>query len=45
MRNALIAAGNAGDPELTAAVSRHAEGSDPMLASLAAWALERIAEN
>ena len=42
LRNALVAAGNAGDPALRPAVSRHAEGDDPMLREHARWALEQI---
>ena len=42
LRNALIAAGNAGDPSLVPAVRRHAEGPDPMLSSVGQWALERL---
>ncbi len=43
-RNALIAAGNARDedPSLEAAVERHAEGDDAMLAEHARWALGRL---
>jgi epoxyqueuosine reductase len=43
LRNALVAAGNSGDPALIAAVERHAAGDDPLLADHAAWALARIA--
>jgi len=42
LRNALVAAGNSGDPRLLPAVRRHAEGGDPMLAEHARWALERL---
>ena len=42
LRNALIAAGNAGDAALVPAVRRHAEGPDPMLASVGRWALEQL---
>ena len=42
VRNALIAAGNARDPALAESVRQHAQGTDPMLASTARWALERI---
>ncbi len=42
LRNALIAAGNSGDPALIPAVERHAGGDDPLLADHAAWALARI---
>jgi epoxyqueuosine reductase len=42
LRNALVAAGNARDPALAPLVRRHAEGSDPVLAEHARWALARI---
>jgi len=42
LRNALVAAGNSGDPSLVPAVRRHAEGPDPLLADHARWALERL---
>ncbi len=49
LRNALVAAGNAGtrgaiavDPALRAAVARHAEGGDEILREHARWALARI---
>ncbi len=42
LRNALIAAGNSGDPALIPAVERHARGDDPLLADHAAWALARL---
>jgi epoxyqueuosine reductase len=41
-RNALVAAGNSGDPELAPAVGRYAENGDPMLREHAEWALERL---
>jgi epoxyqueuosine reductase len=41
-RNALVAAGNAGDVTLAGLVERHAAGGDELLAEHAAWALERI---
>jgi epoxyqueuosine reductase len=41
-RNALVAAGNAGDKRTRAAVERHASGDDAMLAEHASWALERM---
>ncbi len=41
LRNALIAAGNSGDPRLLPAVQRLAE-SHPGLSGLAAWAAERL---
>lgn len=43
-RNALIAAGNSGGPELKAKVERHARSSDPVVAEAATWALERMAD-
>jgi epoxyqueuosine reductase len=42
LRNALVAAGNSGDPALIPAVRRHAAGDDPLLAGHADWALARI---
>ena len=42
LRNALVAAGNSGDPALAVLVRRHAEGDDPLLAEHARWALERL---
>lgn len=42
LRNALVAAGNSGDPRLLPAVRRHAEGDDPLLAEHARWALRRL---
>jgi epoxyqueuosine reductase len=42
LRNALIAAGNSGDPALIPAVRRHAVGDDPLLADHATWALARL---
>ena len=41
-RNALVAAGNDGDPALEPAVRRHAEGDDDLLRDHAAWALARL---
>jgi len=41
-RNALVAAGNVGGKELSAAVAGHATGDDPMLQEHAAWAQSRI---
>jgi epoxyqueuosine reductase len=43
-RNALVAAGNVGSPELADAVLQHARSDDPMLSETAEWALERMAE-
>ena len=42
LRNALVAAGNSGDPELIEPVREYAEGADPLLAEHARWALERL---
>ena len=42
-RNALVAAGNAGSPDLAPAVQRVAEEDDAMLRETAEWALERMA--
>ncbi len=43
LRNALVAAGNSGDPTLAPAVARHAAGEDELLAEHARWALDRLA--
>jgi epoxyqueuosine reductase len=42
LRNALVAAGNAGDAALVPALRRHAEGPDALLAEHARWALARL---
>ena len=42
LRNALVAAGNTGDPALRPLLERHAKGEDPMLAEHAAWALRQL---
>jgi epoxyqueuosine reductase len=42
LRNALVAAGNSGEPGLIPAVQRHAGGDDPLLADHATWALARL---
>ncbi len=42
LRNALVAAGNSGDPALAPLVRSHAEGDDPLLAEHARWALARL---
>jgi epoxyqueuosine reductase len=42
-RNALVAAGNVGGPELADAVERYADDDDPMLRDSAEWALGRMA--
>ena len=39
-RNALVAAGNIGTPDVVPAVERYADDDDPMLRETAAWALE-----
>jgi epoxyqueuosine reductase len=44
LRNALVAAGNSGDPALIPALRRHAMGDDPLLADHAEWALDRLSE-
>ena len=43
-RNALVAAGNLGTPDLAPVVAEHVHGDDPLLAEIAEWALARIAE-
>jgi epoxyqueuosine reductase len=43
-RNALVAAGNAGGPELEPVVELFADDEDPMLRETAAWALDRMRE-
>ncbi len=42
MRNALVAAGNRGDPSLRSRVERFRNGDDPVLAEHADWALSRL---
>lgn len=42
LRNALVAAGNSGDPALLPALRRHAAGEDALLAEHARWALARL---
>ena len=42
LRNALVAAGNACDPDLEPLLRAHAEGPDPLLAEHARWALARL---
>lgn len=42
LRNALVAAGNAGDPSLRDAIARHADSPDPLIAEHARWALETL---
>jgi epoxyqueuosine reductase len=44
LRNALVAAGNSGDPALAAHVRPHAHSDDPVIAEHARWALERLGE-
>ena len=43
-RNALVAAGNVGTPELVPAVERYVGDDDPILHETAVWALERLSE-
>ncbi len=42
MRNALVAAGNAGDPRLRPLIEAHARGEDPLLREHAQWALAQL---
>ncbi len=42
MRNALVAAGNAGDPGLANSIQPFVESEDPLLAEHARWALDRL---
>ena len=42
LRNALVAAGNSGEPRLAALVRRFAGGADELLAEHARWALARL---
>lgn len=42
LRNALVAAGNLGDPALLPAVRRHLGSGDPVVAEHARWAAERL---
>jgi len=42
-RNALVAAGNSGDPNLLALVERHAESDDELVREHARWAAARLA--
>ena len=44
IRNALVAAGNAGDPSLRSAIERYASGEDSLLREHANWALARLDE-
>jgi epoxyqueuosine reductase len=41
-RNALIAAGNSGDPSLLEVVAPYAQGGDPLLRDHAEWAADRL---
>lgn len=43
VRNALIAAGNSGDPTLVPAVDRLLEDASPLVRAMAVWALARLA--
>jgi epoxyqueuosine reductase len=43
LRNALVAAGNAGDGSLIPLIERHANGADALLAEHARWALAQLA--
>jgi epoxyqueuosine reductase len=43
-RNALVAAGNSGDPSLVPLVEQYAEGEDELLGEHARWALARLAK-
>jgi epoxyqueuosine reductase len=42
LRNALVVAGNSGLHELAPLIRRHADGSDPLLAEHARWALAQL---
>ena len=42
IRNCLIAAGNSGDASLVAAVDRHLDDPNPVIAEAAAWALAQL---
>jgi epoxyqueuosine reductase len=42
LRNALVVAGNRGDPSLRDVIGVHADGDDPDLAEHARWALDQI---
>jgi len=44
IRNALVAAGNAGDPKLRGLIEQHARGDDALLAEHAEWALARLCD-
>ncbi len=44
-RNALVAAGNAGDPALAPAVDRYADSDDALLREHAVWAARRLRED
>lgn len=45
LRNALVAAGNSGDPSLRHRIEEHHRGTDPMLREHAEWALARLASD
>ena len=42
LRNALIAAGNAKDPELVPLVKRHLDAASPLVRAMAVWALHQL---
>jgi epoxyqueuosine reductase len=43
VRNALIAAGNSGDPTLLPAIERLLQDSSPLVRAMAVWALRQLA--
>jgi epoxyqueuosine reductase len=43
LRNALVAAGNRGDPQLLEEVARHRSDPDPLVSRAATWACKRLA--
>ena len=43
LRNALIAAGNSGDPHLVPLIERLLEDASPLVRAMAVWALQRLA--
>ncbi len=42
LRNALVAAGNSGDPTLAGPIECHLDSDDPVIAEHAAWALAQL---